>query len=158
MVSSTQLGALISEHKISARGILKLVALMLFGLAVGGGLLEVGIFGGNDNIPGRLIISIPGLLFLLIPALGAYGLLRGRRNAIRIHENGLAIHKSGTDTRLLWDDIATYDAGSFLVLATKDEQSFEFGMDGLRAGNEVVAKVHEEVVVKRAPRTLASFS
>jgi len=149
MDSNTELGKLISHHEVTARGIFKLVLLMLFGLAVGGGLLGLGIFGGDDNIPGRVIMSLLGLLFLLLPALGVYGLLRGRSNAVRIHENGIAVHKNGTDRVLLWDQIASYDAGSFLIIVSKDGRSVDFGMDGLRAPNEIVAKLHQEVTLNR---------
>ncbi len=156
--SNKDLGKLVSEHKSTTRGFLKVVGFSLIGLAIASGFLCGAILSDDSNIGGRIIMGIFGLMFLLVPALGVYGLVRGRDNAIRIHENGIAVRKLGVDTSLLWDDIASYDDGSFLIIGTKEGASLEFGMDSLNGAGEILSKLRDEVTTKRAvPRMKATL-
>jgi hypothetical protein len=156
--SNKDLGKLVSEHKSTTRGFLKVVGFSLIGLAIASGFLYGAILSGDSNIGGRIIMGIFGLMFLSVPALGVYGLVRGRDNAIRVYENGIAIRKLGTDTTLVWDDIASYDDGSFLIIETKDGASLEFGMSSLGGLSGILSKLRDEVITKRTvPRMKATL-
>ena len=99
---------------------------MLGSLAVACGFSYVGIFGGDSNIGGRVIMTFFGLLFLLPFGLAVWALARDRGNAIFLHEHGLMMRNAGTESRIRWDDIATYDSGLFLSIGTKKRRVVRF--------------------------------
>ena len=152
------LGKLVSEHKTTSAALFRLAPVMLGSLAVACGFSYVGIFGGDSNIGGRVIMTFFGLLFSLPVGLAVWALARDRGNVIFLHEHGLMMRNAGTESRIRWDDIATYDSGLFLSIGTKKDESFDFGMDSLRAASDVVATLREEVTTKRrVPELLATL-
>jgi hypothetical protein len=151
---NTNLGKRLAEHKTSAAGFAKVVVIMLAALAAAAACFALGFEGSGDprDTGGRVIFFFFGLFASLIALLCIYGLTRGRDNAIRIHEQGIAIRKAGRDTSIPWDDVVSYGAGTFLVIETTNGDAVEFGMDGLRAGDEVLSIVRREVVARRVPQ------
>jgi hypothetical protein len=145
---SADLGQCVAEYKTSAAGYVKLLAIMLACSAAACGLIFFSITSNDSNIPGRVIMFLFGLLFSLPGVLGVYGLMKGRKNAVRMHERGIVIHKSGVDNAVLFDDVAAYSDGSFLVVVTKNGESFDFGLDGLAAAPDLFSRLRDEVVVK----------
>jgi hypothetical protein len=146
---SADLGQRVAEYKTSASGFVKLFAIMLACFVLACGLIFFSITTNDSNIGGRVVMFIFGLLFLLPGVLGVYGLMKGRKNAVRVHERGIVIHKLGVDNTILFDDVAAYSDGSFLVVATKSDESFDFGLDGLAAAPDLFSRLRDEVVVKR---------
>jgi hypothetical protein len=146
---ATDLGKCVAEYKTSASGFGKVVAIMFACAVVACGLLYLAILSGDSNIGGRVIMFILGLLFLLPVGLAAHGLTKGRKNAVRVHERGIAVHKAGIDTEVPFDDIASYSTGAFLVIETKAEDVVDFALDGLANVPDLFSRLREEVIVKR---------
>jgi hypothetical protein len=153
-VSEPDLGKCLAEYKTSAGGFAKVVIMMLVSFAVAAGLFSVSIGGAHEALGGRIVLFVLGLLFSLPGLLGVYGLSRGRKNALRFHERGIAIHKAGQEKRIAWDEIASYSDGAFLVIETKGGDAIDFGMDGLANASEVVPRLREEVTIRRALQRL----
>jgi hypothetical protein len=155
---SNQLGECLAEYKTSAAGFTKVVVVMLVSFAVAALFFVVAITGGTNDIGGHVVLFVLGVLSSLPGLLCIYGLTRGRDNTLRFHERGISIRKAGRETEIAWDDVASYRDGSFLILETKNGDTFDFGLDGLRASAEVFPRVREEVIVKRAvPRLRAAI-
>jgi hypothetical protein len=110
------IGKCVAEYKMPASGFVKLGAITVGCAAIGGGMIWFSLATDDPNIGGRVIFSILGLLFLLPVALGVYGFTKGRKNAVRIHENGVVVHKAGVDFEVLFDAVDTYSDGGFLVI------------------------------------------
>ena len=146
---SADLGDCLAEYKTSAAGYVKIVAIMIGTLATACALMGGGVFSNDSNIGGRVVMFILGLLFTLPAAVGVYGLTKSRKNAVRLHEHGIAIHNAGTGTLFLYDDVAEYSDGSSLVITTKNDASAEFRLDGVGAAADLLARLRDEVVVKR---------
>ena len=146
---SADLGKCLAEYKMSAARSAKIIALMLGSLAVACGMMGLSVFSDDSNIGGRVIMFIFGLFFTLPAVLGVYGLMKSRKNALRLHERGIGIHNAGTETLFAYDDIAEYSGGPSLVITTKNDASAEFRLDGARAAGDLMARLRDEVVMKR---------
>jgi hypothetical protein len=101
-------------------------------------------------VGGRIVLFVLGLLVSLPGALCLYGLTRGRTNVLRFHEHGIAISKTGHETRMRWEEIASYDVDAFLIIETRNGETVDFGMDGLASAAEVLPRLREQVTVRRA--------
>jgi hypothetical protein len=157
-LSSRQLGDCLAEYKTSAAGFTKVIAIMLASFAAAALFFAVAITGGPSDTGGRVVLFVLGALFSLPGLLCIYGLTRGRDNALRFFERGISIRKAGHEAEIAWDDVVSYRDGSFLIVETKNGDTFDFGLDGLRASDEILPRVREEVIVKRAvPRLLAAI-
>jgi hypothetical protein len=146
---SADLGKCLAEYKRSAARYAKIIALMLGSFAVACGMMGLGVFSGDSNIGGRVIMFIFGLFFTLPAVLGVYGLMKGRKNAVRLHEHGIAICNEETETLFAYDDIAEYSGGPSLVITAKDDASAEFSLDGAGGAADLMARLRDEIVVKR---------
>jgi hypothetical protein len=146
---SSDLGKCLAEYKMSAARYAKIIALMLGSFAVACGMMGGSVFSDDSNIGGRVIMFIFGVLFTLPAVIGVYGLMKSRKNAVRLYERGIAIHNAGTETRFAYDDIAEYSGGSSLIITAKNDAYAESRLDELRAAADLMARLRDEVVVKR---------
>lgn len=146
---SAGLGKCVAEYETSRAGFAKVVAIMLVSFAVAAGLCVASMVGGPGDVGGRVVMFVLGVLSSAPGLLCIYGLTRGRKNAIRFHERGIAVHHAGCDTSIPWDDVASYRGGAFLVVEATSGACVEFGMVGLSGADEIMARLQREVVTLR---------
>jgi hypothetical protein len=143
------LGARVAQYETSPAGFAKVVAIMLASFACGTSMIAFGASQRHDNLGGSIVVSLLGVLAMTPGALCVYGLTRGRHNALRFHENGIAICKAGQETPIAWDDVVSYTRGPFLVIETQNGDTFDFGMDGIAAPDEIMSRLRDAVVLER---------
>jgi hypothetical protein len=154
------IGKCVAVYGLSGSGYVKLGAIMVVCSAIGGGMIWVGVAGGDSNTGGRIVLTILGLLFLLPVALGAHGLTRGRKNGVRIHDNGVVVYRSGEAFEVPFHAIDAYSDGAYLAITTpQNDEPITVGLEDLANVDDLFRRLREEVVVKRrVPRVLKELA
>jgi len=151
------LGRLIKEHKKSAANVVKVVIVSLISITVAS-FFFLGAFSRSmsDNLAGKIVLSIVGLMFLLPALFGMYMLIRGRGACLSLYENGLIYRQGGKESTTTWDEVESYIQETACRVTKKDGAVIEFGLN-IKDADEVALRIQEETSKRMLPQMKAAI-
>jgi len=155
--NSLYLGRLLKEYKKSSANIVKVIVVSLISAAVAS-FFFLGAFSAemSNNVAGKIVLSIVGLLFLLPALLGIYMLIRGRGASLSLYENGLIYRRGAKESTTTWDEIESYIQETACRVTKKDGEVIEFGLN-IKDADEVALRIQEETSKRMLPQMKAAI-
>ena len=151
------LGRLIKEYKQSAGNVVKVVIVSLISGTVAS-FFFLGAFSAemSNNLAGKIVLSIVGLVFLLPALFGIYMLVRGRGASLSLYENGLIYRRGAKESATTWDEIESYIQETACRVTKKDGEVIEFGLN-IKDADEVALRIQEETSKRILPQMKAAI-
>jgi hypothetical protein len=126
-------------------------------VAIAAFLLGAAIFSTSDSASSRNGAAIIGLFFLLPAVFIILMLFLQRGASLSLYENGLISRKGGKESMTTWDEIDSYIQETACRIVKKDGEVIEFGLVGIKDGDEVTQKIQEETLQRMLPQVKAAI-
>lgn len=156
--NTLRLGLLVKEYKRSPARAIKLIILTVICLAVAAFLLGAAVFSTGDSASNRNGAAIIGLFFLLAAVFIVLMLFLQRGASLGLYENGLVSRKGGKSSMTTWDEIDSYMEETACRIIKKDGAVIEFGLAGIKDGDEVTQKIQAETLGRMLPQMKAAIA
>jgi hypothetical protein len=154
IADTSRLGRLVSRHEKSSAHVGEVVPWALLSGAFAA-FFFVGASTFDDWLR-RIVMSVPGLLFMLPVAAAVWVLLKSRGAVITLYENGFEYASARQKFSTTWDDIESYYWETACRIVKRDGETLEFGANIERVG-VVAQRIEAETLNRMLPRARASI-